>query len=111
MKAILIATVMLAATVPAVAGAQTTAESSSSSSSQAAPYYSTASTVGDLLDNPATKAVLAKYLPQVVASDQINQARALPLAALQQYRPDIFTNDVLAKINADLANVPAPKSQ
>lgn len=111
MKAIIFIAGLAAVTVPALALAQTaTATASSSSSSQATPYYTIDSTVGDLLDNPATKAIFAKYLPQVVASDQINQARALPLSALKQYRPEIFTDEVLAKINSDLASVPAPKS-
>ncbi len=112
MKALVIAASLITALVPALALGQTAAGSASSAaaSSQSAPYYTIDSTVGDLLDNPATKAIFAKYLPQVVASDQINQARALPLSALKQYRPEIFTDDVLAKINADLATVPAPKS-
>lgn len=70
--------------------------------------YSTKSTVGDLLDNPDTKAVLNKYVPEMVASPQIDQGRAFPLEGLVEYVPAL-TPDVLAKINTDLAKVPAKK--
>lgn len=72
----------------------------------ATPAYSTKSTVGTLLDNPATKAVLVKYIPDMVASPQIDQARSFPLEGLAQFAPQL-TPDVLAKINTDLAPIPA----
>ena len=71
----------------------------------AAPAYSTASTIGDLLANPATKAVLVKYIPDVVASPQIDQAAGYPLDGIAQMVPAL-TPDVMAKINADLAKIP-----
>ncbi len=95
--------------MPMLSHAQTT--QAASSSSAAAPYYTVEdSTIGDLLDNPATKAVLAKYLPEMVASDQISQASGMTLKAIQQYAPDKITDEVLGKIDAELAKIPAPKS-
>jgi para-nitrobenzyl esterase len=63
------------------------------------------STMGDLLDNPGAHAVLAKYLPDVVSSPQIDQGRALTLRSLQQYVPNL-TDDMLKQIGEDLSHVP-----
>ncbi|WP_395397166.1 hypothetical protein WBP07_31325 [Novosphingobium sp. BL-8A] len=76
----------------------------------AAPAYSTATTpIGDLLDNPATKAVLVKDVPALVSNPQIDMARGMTLKQVQAYAADTLTDDVLAKIDADLARVPAAK--
>jgi len=76
----------------------------------AAPTYTTEeTTIGELLDNPATKAVVAKYLPDVVSSDQIDMARGMTLRGIQQYSPDIITDDILTKIDADLAKLEPAK--
>lgn len=64
------------------------------------------STIGDLLDNPAAKAVFAKHLPDVVANPQIDQGRAMTLPDIVQYVPDL-TPDKLAAIDADLKALPA----
>ena len=77
-----------------------------------APAYSSSDTpVGDLLDNPATRAILDKYLPGFSTADQIDAARNMTLKDCQQYATDTMTDDVLAKIDADLAKLPAPKSK
>jgi para-nitrobenzyl esterase len=71
----------------------------------AAGKMTTAATpLGDLLDNPASKAVLAKYAPVLTQGGQVDQARPMTLKALQQYMPNL-TDDVLAKIDAELAQV------
>ncbi|KQV54704.1 hypothetical protein ASC70_19430 [Caulobacter sp. Root343] len=57
--------------------------------------------IGDILDNPAAKAILAKHLPDVVASDQVDMARGMTLVAIQSYSPDVITDAKLAAINAD----------
>jgi hypothetical protein len=76
----------------------------------AAIGYTTADTsVGDLLDDPAAKAILVKYLPQLVSSSQIDMARGMTLLQMQPYAADMVTGDVLAKIDADLAKLPAKK--
>lgn len=62
--------------------------------------------IGTLLDNPATKAVLLKYIPQLAASAQIEMARSLTLKALQGYAGEMLTDDTLSKIDADLAKLP-----
>jgi len=64
------------------------------------------SLVGDILDNPAAKAVLIKHIPDIGKDDQIEQARGMTLRSLQDYAPEAFTDKVLAAIDADLAKVP-----
>lgn len=67
------------------------------------PKYSVeTSMIGDLLDNPDTKAILVKHLPDVAQSDQIDMARAMTLRDIQQYAPDVITEEKLALIEADL---------
>ncbi|TCM16577.1 hypothetical protein EDF56_107156 [Novosphingobium sp. PhB165] len=76
----------------------------------AATSYTTAKTdLGTLLDNPATKAVLQKYIPNLIANPQIDQARGMTLKEVQSYAADQLTDDTLAKIDADLAKIPAKK--
>lgn len=76
----------------------------------ATPAYTTAATpIGDLLDNPATKAVLVKDVPALVSNPQIDMARGMTLKQVQTYAGDVLSDEVLAKIDADLARVPAAK--
>ena len=71
------------------------------------PAYSVAETdIGTLLDNPATKAVLDKYIPGMSTNSQIDMARAMTLKQVQGYAPDQFKDETLAKIDADLAKIP-----
>lgn len=76
----------------------------------AAKKYTVADTdVGTLLDNPATKAILVKYLPEMINSPQIDMARSMTLKTMQTYAPDKLSDDTLVKIDADLAKVPVKK--
>ncbi len=69
--------------------------------------YSTNNTdLGTLLDNPATKAILVKYVPAMVSNPQIDMARSMTLKQMQSYAADQLPDATLAKIDADLANVP-----
>jgi hypothetical protein len=87
--------------------AATPAPVSGTTAMAASPYYSSKTTIGELLDNPATKAVLVKYIPEVVSNPQIEQGRPYPLNGITDYVPEL-TPDMLAKIDADLAKVPHP---
>jgi hypothetical protein len=72
--------------------------------------YSTAgTTIGELLDNPQTRAVLDKYLPELGSNPAIEPARGMTLQAIEPFAPDTITADALAKIDADLAKLPAAK--
>lgn len=54
---------------------------------------------------------LAKYLPEVVNSAHVNQARQLTLKSMQPLAPDLLTDEKLAKIDDELSKVPAPTQQ
>ena len=71
----------------------------------AAPMTTEATTLGELLDNPASKAVLEKHAPVLTQGGQIDQARPMTLKALQQYMAQALTDDVLKKIDEDLAKL------
>ena len=73
-----------------------------------ATHYSTASTeIGTLLDDPAAKALLDKYIPGMTTSDQIDMARGMTLKDIQQYSPDQINDKVLTSLDAEFAKIPA----
>ena len=69
------------------------------------PMTTEATTLGELLDNPASKAVLEKHAPALTQGGQIDQARGITLKILQGFMGDALTDDVLAAIDADLAMI------
>ncbi len=72
-----------------------------------APAYSVAATtIGDLLDKPALKAVFEKHLPEIVSNPQIDQGRALTLPEIVQYVPEIVTPAKLEAIDTELKALP-----
>jgi hypothetical protein len=71
-------------------------------------YTTSGTDLGTLLDNPASKAVLMKYIPNLISNPQIDEACSMTLKALQSYAADQLTDD-LAKIDADLAKTRAAK--
>jgi hypothetical protein len=71
----------------------------------AAAAYSSASKVGDLIDNPAVKAALLKIIPEVINHPQLPDARDMALRDLAQYAPEL-TPAVFAQIDAELAKIP-----
>lgn len=71
--------------------------------------YTVAETdLGTLLDDPVSKAILAKFIPDIIANPNIEMGRALTLTQMQAYAGDMLSDEVLAKIQADLAAA-APK--
>lgn len=92
------------------AGLAVAAEPVPAQSTPAPALYSIASTdIGTLLDNAAAKAIIDKYAPQFTANSQIEMARSMTLRQIQSYASDILTDEVLAKIDADLAKLPPNK--
>ncbi len=72
----------------------------------AEPAYSTASSdIGTLLDNPETKAILEKHIPEMVSNAQFEMARPMTLKAIQSYAGDALSDEKLAAIDADLAKI------
>lgn len=71
----------------------------------AADYSVAETTIGDLIDNPATKAVLDKVLPGMSDNPQIGMARSMTIKQVQAFAPDQFTDEKLAQIDAELAKI------
>lgn len=74
-----------------------------------AKWSTATSTVGDILDNPAAKAVVDKHLPTIFANPQIRMARPLTLKGLQRFAKDTITDTALAAIDKDFAALTAKK--
>lgn len=88
-------------------GSEIDTEKAKIAEAKASGRYSTLITpIGDLLDNPGGKAVLTRYLPDLVASPQIGMARGMTLNAIKGYMPQVLTDQRLAEIDADLAKLP-----
>jgi hypothetical protein len=99
---------LLALTLAASVDAQTPAPPVASPT---AAHYTTEDTdIGTLLDDPQAKAILVKYIPELVKSEQIDMARSLTLRAVQQYAADMMTDAKLAAIDSELAKIPAKTS-
>jgi para-nitrobenzyl esterase len=96
---------LLGLTAALVFGALAQAQAPAPAAAAAAPAYSSASKIGVLLDNPATRAVLMQFIPEVVTNPQIDQGRDMALLEIAQYVPQL-TPEMYAKIDAELAKVP-----
>jgi hemoglobin-like flavoprotein len=68
-------------------------------------YSTEATDIGTLMDNPETKAVLEKHIPLVIANEQFQAARPMTFRAIQSFAGDALSDEVLAKIDADLAKI------
>jgi para-nitrobenzyl esterase len=78
-------------------------------------HYSTADTpIGVLLDDPAAKAILDKYVPALTRSPRA-EIRPASLKAIQGYALAVLSDEVLARIDADLVKLtpiaPVPPSR
>ena len=84
------------------------ARAAGSASVAPAPRYSVAhSTIGALIANPRTRAILDRYVPGFSATRVADKGRHLTLKAVQPFDSTRLTDAVLAKIDAALAKVPA----
>lgn len=92
----------------ALFGAAPMAMANTPAAAAAKPAYTTADTpLGDMLDDPAAKAVLEKHVPDLISNSSIDMARGMSLKAVQGYAGDMLTDAKLAAIDADLAKLPA----
>ena len=67
-----------------------------------APYTTADTTIGSLLDDPAAKAILDKHMPGFSGNPQVEMARSMTLKQIQGFAPDQISDEVLAKVDADL---------
>jgi hypothetical protein len=95
-----------AATAPAVATTPAATTPAAAPAAAAKPLFSISdSTIGTLLDNPTTKAILQKHLPALVGNPQIDMARGMTLTQVQPMAGGLLSDDILAKIAADLLGI------
>jgi hypothetical protein len=99
----LIAAAPLALAAPVLA--ETTSAAPAPASAPAARFSTAATTIGDLLDNPATKAILDKHLPGFSADPRVEMGRGFTLRAIQPMVAEQITVAMLDAIDADLAKL------
>jgi hypothetical protein len=87
-----------AQTAPAPAAAPTAAPAT-------AAKFSIDTPVQDLYADPAAKAVMDKHLPGLTALPQYDMIKAISLRQLQPYSDGKLTDQLLAAVDADLANI------
>lgn len=92
-RKVLLAGLLAATSVPAMAAG--------------APYTTADTTIGTLVDDAAAKAVIDKHMPGFSTNPQIEMAKAMTLKQIQGFAPDMIKDEVLAKIDVDLAKLPA----
>jgi hypothetical protein len=59
--------------------------------------------LGDLLDNEQTKAVLEKHMPGISSHPQIGMGKGFALSMVAKFSGGLITDEMLQKVNADLA--------
>jgi hypothetical protein len=97
LTAALIAAAPLALAAPAMA--------ETAAPAPAAKLSTADTTIGDLLDNPAAKAILDKHMPGFSTNPQVEMARGMTLRAIQPMVPDQIKAETLDAIDADLAKL------
>ncbi|MGI8841431.1 MAG: hypothetical protein ACR2F8_11720 [Caulobacteraceae bacterium] len=65
-------------------------------------------TIGDLMANPATMAVLQKDLPEVLSDPRLPQAKGMTLKEIEPYSEGKLDDAKLAAIQKDLDAAKAP---
>jgi hypothetical protein len=73
----------------------------------AKPLSTMTTSIGEILDTPAAKAVVDRHLPSVLTNPQIKMARPLTLKGLQRFPKDSVSDGALAAIDKDFAALSA----
>ncbi|MBN2977184.1 hypothetical protein PSH66_10855 [Pseudomonas sp. FP597] len=69
--------------------------------------YSIESTLGELLDNAETKAILEKHLPGISNHPQITMGRGFALKAIAPFSGGLVNEAVLGQVDVDLKQLGA----
>lgn len=105
MKSLLLAVAAAAAPLVLAAAPALAIEAAPAAAPAPAKFSTATTTIGELLDNPVTRAVLEKHAAAMVGNPQIDMARAMTLKQIQGFAGDALTDEVLARIDADLAAI------
>mgnify|MGYP000603166092 CR=1 FL=1 len=96
----------LALAMMAPAAAQSPA-AQATAAPQAVHYSVSATPVGTLLDDPAAAAILKRLIPTVYANDMFQtMGRTQTLKAIQQYEPEVLSDQNLTLIQAEFDKLP-----
>jgi len=68
--------------------------------------FSTRTKIEELVGNPQVRAAIDKRIPGFSTDPRLPQAYQMSLRDVAPYVPDVFTEDMLQKIDADLAAIP-----
>lgn len=90
---------------PVAVAAQTAPQPAAEAAKSAAKFSTTDTSIGDLIDNAATKAILDKHMPGFADNPQVEMARGMTLRAIQPMVPDQIKAETLDLIDADLAKL------
>jgi para-nitrobenzyl esterase len=71
------------------------------------PFTTATVLMGDILDDPAAKAIVARHLPALTNNDQVAAMRTLTLRNLQAFVPQLITDSALAAIDDEFSKLPA----
>ncbi|MDB5675353.1 MAG: hypothetical protein JWM65_2335 [Sphingomonas bacterium] len=108
---LLIVAAALPLVLPVTASAQTAPAPAVAPAAAPTPAPATAAKfsidtpVQDLYADPAAKAVMDKHLPGLTALPQYDMIKAISLRQLQPYSDGKLTDQLLAAVDADLANI------
>lgn len=75
----------------------------------AAALSSATTTIGDLLANPAARAIVDKHLPGFSANPQVQMGLGLTLAGAQPFSNGGITDEARVAIDKDLATLPSAR--
>jgi hypothetical protein len=79
---------------------------SASASAKRTPWSVETAKIGQLLDNPAAKAIFLKHLPVVVNGKGLWVARGMTLREIMRHTNGYITDEKLAAMDADLKDLP-----
>lgn len=70
-------------------------------------FLTAASTLGELLADPAAKAVIDQHFPGLSGAPETEMAKGMTLRAISQLAPDRISSEALDETDVDLAKLPA----
>ncbi len=71
----------------------------------AAKYSTATTTIGEIMENEATKAAFEKVMPELATNPDLAQGYDFTLVDVQSYVPDQITDDKLKELDAELAKI------
>jgi hypothetical protein len=106
MKTLFAAALLLTSAAPLAAQtAPTPAPAPAPATPASTAKFSTNTPIQDIVADPAAKAIFEKDLPGVTAMPEFESFKAMSLRALQPYSNGKLTDELLTKMDTDLAAI------